>query len=294
MSDISANERRLIAALDRLDHAVERGGQRLARLAAAAAGRAAESAPAQPAAAQAAAGPSLADQPASAELAALHDRQNATLEAMRTRLAEAHERLAASGEQAARLAAANEALAAANRQLIEAAEDWAGQGAGATQAALQAELEALRAARAAEIAQMGEIMDALDRMLGVDTTARRGSLPRALHPQRGADATDVRDDAGPADVPSQAEQAVVAPLTKAHSATVRPGRATQRTQPAAAREQDAAAPAQPAPVQPAPVQPAPEQPARELTIERDAPSGSLFGGVYDDDTADLASGEEDR
>lgn len=290
MSDISANERRLIAALDRLDHAVERGGQRLARLAAAAAARAAEPAPAQPAAAQAAAAPSLADQPASAELAALHDRQNATLEAMRTRLAEAHERLAAAGEQAARLAAANEALAAANRQLIEAAEDWAGQGADATQAALQAELEALRAARAAEIAQMGEIMDALDRMLGVDTTARRGSLPRALHPQRGADAADVRDDAGSAEaVPSQAEQADVAPLTKAHSATVRPGRAIQRTQPASAREQDAAAPAQPAPVQPAP-----EQPARELTIERDAPSGSLFGGVYDDVTTDLASGEEDR
>ena len=42
----------------------------------------------------------------SAEIAALRDRQAATLEAMQMRLAEAHERLASAGEQAARLAAA--------------------------------------------------------------------------------------------------------------------------------------------------------------------------------------------
>lgn len=163
MKVLSAAERRLIAALDRLDHAVEQAGRRMAETPAAR-----HDIPVAP-----------ADGAISPEIAALHDRQAATLEAMQTRLAEADERLAAAGEQAARLAAANEELAQANRALIEAAgggpEAWADSGEVATFAALQAEVEALRAARAAEIAKMGEILDALDRMLGVTPAPRSHS-----------------------------------------------------------------------------------------------------------------------
>lgn len=161
MTDISRAERRLIAALDRLDHAVERGARRISQ--------AAVMPPEPGAVAQDVA----SDAPVSAEIAALHGRQAATLEAMQMRLAEAHERLASAGAQAARLAGANDELARANRALIDAASgDWASAGTDATRAALEAEIEALRAARAAEIAQMAEILDALDRMLGVTTTPR--------------------------------------------------------------------------------------------------------------------------
>lgn len=171
MNDISAAERRLIAALDRLDHTVERTARRLAA---------------------APVGPSLTPKPAPAataevsdEIAALHARQAATLEAMQMRLTEAHERLASVGEEAARLAAANDDLARANRALL--AKSGTAIGADAARAALEAEVEALRAARAAEVAQMGEILDALDRMLGVSTTPRSHSTAgRAISPARTA------------------------------------------------------------------------------------------------------------
>ena len=168
MKDLSAAERRLIAALDRLDDVVERAAHRMATMQTQApAPRPATSASAQG-----------TDAGLSPQIAALHDRQAATLEAMQARLAEAHERLAAAGGQAARLAAANDELAQANRALIEASaspEAWAERGEAAALAALQAEVEALRAAREAEVAQMGEILDALDRMLGVTTTPRSHS-----------------------------------------------------------------------------------------------------------------------
>lgn len=168
MKDLSAAERRLIAALDRLDAVVEGAAHRMTAMQARMpAPRAAASAPAQG-----------ADPGLSPQIAALHDRQAATLEAMQARLAEAHERLAAAGGQAARLAAANDELAQANRALIEVSASpdmWAERGEAAALAALQAEVEALRAAREAEVAQMGEILDALDRMLGVTTTPRSHS-----------------------------------------------------------------------------------------------------------------------
>lgn len=161
MKDLSAAERRLIAALDRMDHAVERAARRMAELGAAAV------APAP--------APSAPGTDVSAEVAALHDRQAATVEAMQQQLGRAHERLAETGARAAQLAAANDALAQANRQLAAAAggapADWARDGGAAILAALEAELAALRAARAAEIAHMGEILDALDRMLGVPPAA---------------------------------------------------------------------------------------------------------------------------
>lgn len=182
MTDISVSERRLIAALDRLDYAMERAADRLA--------------------AQAAAAPPVPETPApvplSEDVAALHDRQAATLEALQTRLAEAHEHLASAGEQAARLAAANDELAAANRALIDAASDWAGKGPDAVAQALNAEIASLRAASAAEIAQMGEILDALDRMLGV-TTARPRPQPRRPMPVApdNADGADIQTPAAP-------------------------------------------------------------------------------------------------
>lgn len=179
MKDLSAAERRLIAALDRLDNAVERAARRIAE-------------PPQPGRTGAAAPVPGTGAEISPQIAALHDRQAATLEAMQMRLAEAQERLAAAGEQAARLAAANDDLARANRALVEAAgggpETWAERGEPAALAALHAEVEALRAARAAEVAQMSEILDALDRMLGVTTTPRSHST-QGLHrgsPQGGA------------------------------------------------------------------------------------------------------------
>lgn len=181
MKDLSAAERRLIAALDRLDDVVERAAHRMATMQTQApAPRPATSASAQG-----------TDAGLSPQIAALHDRQAATLEAMQARLAEAHERLAAAGGQAARLAAANDELAQANRALIEASaspEAWAERGEAAALAALQAEVEALRAAREAEVAQMGEILDALDRMLGVTTTPRSHSTWNWA--QASADASD--------------------------------------------------------------------------------------------------------
>ena len=106
------------------------------------------------------------------------------------RLAEAHERLAGAGEQAARLAAANDELARANRALI-AAIDGEGAGDDPVRTALEAELEAQHAARAAEGAQMSEILDALDRMLGVTTTPRsHSSAARGRPGPNGRPATD--------------------------------------------------------------------------------------------------------
>lgn len=189
MKDLSTAERRLIAALDRVDHALDRAAQRIGELSAAPA-----AAPATPV------GPAGAPVEIAADIAALHQRQAATLDAVQGRLAEAHRRLSETGEQAARLAAANEALVRANRQLVAAAGgapgDWARDGGAAALAAVEAEVEALRAARAAEIAQMGDILDALDRMLGVPP------LPGAAAP----DAAIVHDagDALPEDSPQEA------------------------------------------------------------------------------------------
>lgn len=146
--DLTASEKRLTAALDRIDRLIDR----------AAAGGGGDGALHDSRA---------ENQRLSQELSALHERQSATLATCEARLAEAHQRLVAAGQEAARLAAANEALATANRALVEAAAltpDDALQ-------ALQAELDALRAARAAEMAQMGDILDTLDRMAAAPSDA---------------------------------------------------------------------------------------------------------------------------
>ncbi|WP_323715762.1 hypothetical protein [Paracoccus aminovorans] len=150
--DLNASEKRLAAALDRIDRLIDRA--------------------VRPGPEDGAGESGLDDSRAenrrlSQELAALHERQSATLAACEARLAEAHERLVAAGQEAARLSAANEDLARANRALIDAADlpqDEA-------RRALEAEIESLRAARAAEMAQMGDIIDTLDRMAGADGDA---------------------------------------------------------------------------------------------------------------------------
>lgn len=217
MIDFSAAERRLTAALERLDRSVETAARRMAQ---------------RPGAmAEAADPPTLRDaatpQPSqpSAEIAALHDRQAATLEAMQIRLAEAHERLADAGDSAAGLAAANEALALANRELIE---QLRGAGAGADaaiRAALDAEIESLRAARAAEVAQMGEILDALDRMLGVTTAPRSHSTGGRMAARRnpaGRD-RDGRPARGPQPPRDDAQPAAVRELTVIRDEDMPPG-----------------------------------------------------------------------
>lgn len=190
MSDISASERRLIAALDRLDLAIDRGAQGLAQ--------AQQGAP-QPQTVHGASASEVETHLATAraenrrlsdDLATLHDRQAATLEAMQVRLAEAHERLTGAGEQAGRLAAANDGLAAANRALVEAGGDWSGAGEAATIAALEAEIESLRATRAAEIAQMGDILDALDNLIGTPPPPSRPARKSAQLEPPLADRTD--------------------------------------------------------------------------------------------------------
>lgn len=154
MSDIKASERRLAAALDRIDYLLETAPLGAAR------GAGAGDDGAALAGVQ-----SRLDQ-------ALADNQGlqAALEAMRVTTAPPTDattgngQLSALTDQAARLSAANEELIAANRGLIEAVSGQNDQ-VEAVALALEAEIEALRAARAAEIAQIAEIMAELQRLL---------------------------------------------------------------------------------------------------------------------------------
>lgn len=160
MSDIKASERRLTAALDRIDYLLET----------------------VPVAQPVPVGSAPDEKQDQAELQALRGQLDRA-QAENTRLSDAlsialaspaapaaaaagddADRLSSLSNQAARLSLANEELAAANRGLIEAV---AGQtdGVEAVALALEAEIEALRAARAAEIAQIADIMAELQRML---------------------------------------------------------------------------------------------------------------------------------
>lgn len=131
MSDISVSERRLSAALDRIDQFLDRGGP-----------------------VHAGHGPDLREDLAAAQ---------AQIRMLTDRLGRQD-----MAEQAARLAAANDDLIAANRALIEEA---GGDMAEAVSRALEAEIEALRAARAAEAAQLGALMAEVERLLAEDAAA---------------------------------------------------------------------------------------------------------------------------
>lgn len=140
MTEITASERRLSAALDRIDQLLESGGG--GRLAAVTAER---------------------------------DGLRAELEAVKVggSVADLEARLQAASELAARLSAANEDLMAANRLLLEAGETG-GVGTDEARDALEAEIEALRAARTAEMTQMGDIMAELERLLADDAARTDG------------------------------------------------------------------------------------------------------------------------
>lgn len=159
MSDITASERRLSAALDRMDQLLD-------------AGRGASG-------------------PQAERIAALERERDAALAradgaGAEPALAELQARLDAATEEAAALSAANEALIAANRDLLEA-QQTGGIGPDEARAALEAELSALRAARAAEMAQMSEIMAELERLLADEPAVIDGPSPGASE--------DVADDA---------------------------------------------------------------------------------------------------
>lgn len=163
--DLNASEKRLIAALDRIDLLIDR---------AATAGGGADGDGA----------PHAAPPEASAD----HD---AALAACEAKLAEAQDRLDAAGAEAARLAEANAALVEANAALLAGAP-----GATEMRQAFEAELEALRAARAAEMGQVGDILGTLDQWLGAAGTS--GATPDAK-----AEAEDPPPDAAPAPEPAR-------------------------------------------------------------------------------------------
>ncbi|SDD20619.1 hypothetical protein SAMN05421538_101100 [Paracoccus isoporae] len=121
MTSFAESEKRLIAALGRIDRALE-------------------------------AGPAAADQP---ERDGESDESAARITALRDENTALKRRLAEAGEDATRLARANEMLAAENATLTKA-------GGGEAEAALRAEIEALKAARAAEIAALEDIMASLE------------------------------------------------------------------------------------------------------------------------------------
>lgn len=128
MTEITASERRLRAALDRIDRLLDAG--------------------------------STLRKPDHGAGAA----DQARIDALQHALAEARAGQEAAEGQAARLSEANEGLAAANRLLIEA-DETGGIGTDEAVQALEAEIAALREARAAEMAQMAEIMLEVERML---------------------------------------------------------------------------------------------------------------------------------
>lgn len=175
--DLTVSEKRLIAALDRIDYTIERAAASLRGTSPAPEGAADIASQAE-------------NQRLVAELAAAQERQEAAVHALETRLAQAHARLDEAGQQAARLVAANEALTHANRQLLSKADSGGADDAD-IRAALEAEVEALRAARAAEIAQMGEIIESIDR-LTLAPAPRRASSKDKPAGQASAKATNAQ------------------------------------------------------------------------------------------------------
>lgn len=167
--DLNASEKRLIAALDRIDRFLDQS---------AGAGRGQGDAPEL--AALEAELRTMRDENArlSQEMVLLHERQSAAATQYEARLAAAQDRIQALGQETAQLTAANEALAAANRALTGTAAPPGDVARGA----LEAEIESLRASRAAEIAQMGDIIETLDRMIGTPEVAVDAAPPAAAPP----------------------------------------------------------------------------------------------------------------
>lgn len=178
MSEIAASERRLSAALDRIDQILETGRPR--------------SAPADgaddPGLRDALEAAQSENTRLKAEIAELRNGNGAPAEPAP---GDGEDRLVEASEQAARLAAANDELAASNRALIETAAAQAdGDSVTAIREALEAEIEALRAARAAEISNLGDIIIELERLL---PEADHGAAPV---PEMAGDDAGVPEDGG--------------------------------------------------------------------------------------------------
>jgi chromosome segregation ATPase len=129
MTSFADSEKRLIAAFGRIDAALDNAASLMARPVA-----------------EAVTAEIIIAEDAPEELAAIRAENSA----LKRRLATSH-------EEAARLARANEALSRANAELVAGGTD--------TEAALRAELAALKAARQAEIAALDEIMTGLEALI---------------------------------------------------------------------------------------------------------------------------------
>ncbi|WP_211596334.1 hypothetical protein [Paracoccus aestuariivivens] len=157
--DLNASEKRLIAALDRIDSFIDRTAELRMAVPTILPDSASQSAsPAELLESQA------LNQRLSDELAALRASHSSTVAGFEARLKVMNERLAEAEDRAVDLVAANEALSAANRGLFDTDPATLS---GATYRALEAEIESLRSARNAERGKLGEIVDTLDRLLGV-------------------------------------------------------------------------------------------------------------------------------
>lgn len=94
---------------------------------------------------------------------AIRDKQETTLAAMERQLLQALQTAEAAQAESARLRHANADLVAANRALLEASGDPAPH---LVNGAMQAELDAMRAARAVELAEIDEILHSLAPLIG--------------------------------------------------------------------------------------------------------------------------------
>ena len=162
-NDLNVSEKRLIAALDRIDAALDQMGPRQ--------------------------GTALDAPPQDAVVAGEATR----IADLQAQVSELQRQLSEAGQQAVRMAAANDALGRANRKLLDAGGSISGDDASA---ALQAEIDALRAARGAEISQMGEIVDALDRMLDTPPLDTGRNATKAARAAKADPDAVIEDDQG--------------------------------------------------------------------------------------------------
>ncbi len=99
---------------------------------------------------------------------AIREKQETTLSALERRLAQATRAFEATQAEASRLKRANAELAEANRMLVDAGGDVAPH---LVNRAMQAELEALRAARAWEVSELAEIIGGLEPIVAAHARA---------------------------------------------------------------------------------------------------------------------------
>ncbi|TWI29456.1 hypothetical protein [Paracoccus sulfuroxidans] len=182
-NDLNASEKRLFAALERIDAYLDRRAQGTDAAATDTEG----SAPGTESEAREDA------RRLAHRLAVTEQRHASAMAELETRLEEAQRQLTEAGRQAVAMSAANETLAKANRKLLDAGGSISGDDASA---ALQAEIDALRAARGAEISQMGEIVDALDRMLDTPPLDTGRNTAKAARAAKADPDAVVEDDQG--------------------------------------------------------------------------------------------------